>query len=212
MGFYWGVEAQVAFVQPVAVPGDISWPATLGALRLFDGDTSRTLFAAAARALPDLQIVPESLAKRARLYRSLIITREEAEAGSGDEDDFDLVYNHPEEIEKAAQAAIDDVLGVKDSGISLVLMHASESCGGSADDTELLFVHKPTAVKPAGAANENGAGDGRGSVNWPFGLSITDVPPIPTNTAGQMQALLHAFGMDAKGPAGLRLITSASGG
>jgi hypothetical protein len=208
MGFYWSVEMQVAFVQPVTIPGEVSWSRTLGALQKFDGGGS--LFAAAAQALPAGSGVPETVAKRARTARSVMVTAADA---SDDEDpyegNFEVLYNAgPDAFMSAGSAAVEKILGAE-SGISLVLMHASESCGGSADDTELVLIHEPTAVKPAGKS----AGDGRGSANCPFGISMTAIPSeVPAQTADQMRRVLRALGMDAKGEPGWRLITSTSGG
>ena len=92
MGFYWSVEMQVAFVQPVTIPGEVSWSRTLGALQKFDGGGS--LFAAAAQALPAGSGVPETVAKRARTARSVMVTAADV---SDDEDpyegNFEVLYN-----------------------------------------------------------------------------------------------------------------------
>ena len=217
MGFYWHVHMQVAFVQPVNIPANLSWWHTLERLKEFDGGGSRvgTLFSAAARALPDGSAVPETVAKRARTARSVMAIRGE-DSDSDDEygdGDFEVLYNSgPQNFKDAGSAAVTKILG-DDSGISVVLMHASESKCGSADDTELLLIHAPTVVEPPSAAQGSGAGDGRGSANCPFGLTMTAIPSgDPPQAADQMRRVLRALGMEPKGEPGWRLITSADGG
>ena len=127
MGFYWHVHMQVAFVQPVNIPANLSWWHTLERLKEFDGGGSRvgTLFSAAARALPDGSAVPETVAKRARTARSVMAIRGE-DSDSDDEygdGDFEVLYNSgPQNFKDAGSAAVTKILG-DDSGISVVLMH-----------------------------------------------------------------------------------------
>jgi hypothetical protein len=123
MGFSWSVEMQVAFVQPVTIPGEVSWSRTLGVLKKFDGGGS--LFAAAAQALPAGSGVPETVAKRARTARSVMVTAADA---SDDEDpyegNFEVLYNAgPDAFMSAGSAAVEKILGAE-SGISQPRPHA----------------------------------------------------------------------------------------
>ena len=214
MGFYWHVHMQVAFVQPVNIPANLSWWHTLERLKEFDGGGTRsgTLFSAAARALPDGSAVPETVAKRARTARSVMAIKGEESGAGSDEDqgwddgDFEILYNEKQSFNDAATAAVQKILG-DDSGISLVLMHAS--CDGT-EGTELLLIHTPTVVTPPGSG---GAGGGRGETNVSWGITMSALPSgEPPQAVEQIRRVLRALGMEPKGEPGWRLITSASGG
>ena len=120
-----------------------------------------------------------------------------------------------EVLDKAFHAAVEQLLPGKGDYFKMVVKDfggAYGEVGEGASEEISYLIYKPTLMETDG----NDMDVGRGTVGMPWGYKLTPLLSLDAETAKQVDAafavIIDKLGLEAKGKAGLSLITSSWGG
>jgi len=227
MGFCWGVEILLEYCVPIKLHEKVSFWYMLKRLAKYEPGYAKRAHDATT---------DEPLAKvlLKRTSQSIIVLidspeycRDEAEKtvenpttlekrfhynpdiGWGEEREYLVELERPELLAEAFELAASKILG-EDHGFTLKLFRGG--CDGEVEEPgkeRALFVtYKPLHQSSGGSLE---VGHNR-DVNVPWGVNFMTASAAPDGVAQKMEQLVKAFGLEAEGDPGWRLITQADGG
>ena len=198
-------EVCVAFAQPIALPSTFN-ARTLGAMMKNLEAYEPTLFSLAASAAEGGEL-PEAMVKRARLASSVLQMDEEKVYKKLKYVDVVEGYDFGGPLMDAFEEAAAKILG-KDHGISVVLQKRFGEVEEEGDpDYAMYLVHKSTMVTPEDVVYD----EIRVPCEWYMGLDFTEIPVEKVDAAKTKDAferLCRCFGLEARGNAGWKVLTS----
>jgi hypothetical protein len=198
-------EVCVAFAQPIALPSTFN-ARTLGAMMKNLEAYEPTLFSLAASAAEGGEL-PEAMVKRARLASSVLQMDEEKVYEKLKYVDVVEGYDFGGALMSVFEEAAAKVLG-KDHGVSMVLQKRFGEADEEGDPVYAMYlVHKSTMVTPEDVVYD----EIRVPCEWYMGLDFTEIPVEKVDAAKTKDAferLCRCFGLEARGNAGWKVLTS----
>jgi len=224
MGYCWGVEVELHYCVPIKFHENACLWHTLKRLAEYEPGY--------AERAPDAAVTRLAKLMQKRTSQSIIVLRDSPEFCEDDIEkdvenptpleerfhynpelkttrydtrEFNLEYNYPELLGEAFEFAASKLLG-EGHGITLVFHHGYGYNGVEPPAKERALFMTTGGLMSYGGMNF----DPRGGIHGvPWGVQAMKVPAVPTGAAQKMERLVKAFGLEAEGDPGWRVITAA---